>query len=172
MTSLDRVVSVAERVGSIADGIQAKLRWFVLIAGMASSLLAIMAFNIDGSWWWNAIKVGLLLLPSLIWLLILLVLNQLKQAPELVSELVNDDNGVFENMDSFSLKEPDGLRGLFSTVKAFRQEDGFDTVFDTIGGIGLIVNPFFALLAFISIVILFLFILFLFILIAPFVLLF
>jgi hypothetical protein len=95
------------------------------------------------------------------------VLNQLKEAPELVSQLINDDDGLVENVQSFSLQEPDGLRGLFSTVRAFRQEEGFDVVFDTISGVGLIINPFFAFLAFLAMSLLFLFIL-----IAPFVLLF
>ena len=158
---------MAERIGRIADGIQAKLRWFVLIACLASAVLAVSVFSVDSSWWWNCLKIGVLSLPVMIWLLVLVVLNQLKAAPELVSELINDDNGVFENMNNFSLKEPDGLRGLLSTVKAFRQEDGFDTVFDTISGVGLIVNPFFVFLAFVAILVLFLFIL-----IAPFVLLF
>jgi hypothetical protein len=166
LSSLDKLLAVAERIGSIADSTQRKCRYFVLIGAVASAVLAFYAFSIDSLWWWNALKMGVLLLPAIIWCVVLLVLNQLKEAPELISQLVNDDSGLVENIHNFSLKEPDGLRGLFSTVKAFKQEEGFEVVFDTISGIGLIINPFFAFLAFLAMTILFLFIL-----IAPFVLL-
>lgn len=167
MSSLEKLLAVADRIGAIADGAQRKLRYFVFVGVLASSALAAIAFSIDSPWWWNTLKVGLLLLPAIIWCVVLLVLNQLKEAPELVSQLINDDDGLVENVQSFSLQEPDGLRGLFSTVRAFRQEEGFDVVFDTISGVGLIINPFFAFLAFLAMSLLFLFIL-----IAPFVLLF
>lgn len=167
VSSLEKLLSVADRIGAIADGAQRKLRYLVLIGTIASMSLATIAFSMDSPWWWNCLKVGLLLLPAFVWCVVLLVLNQLKEAPELVSQLVNDDNGLVENIQNFSLKEPDGLRGLFSTVRAFRQEEGFDVVFDTISGVGLIINPFFAFLAFFAMAILFVFIL-----IAPFVMLF
>lgn len=167
MSSVDNIIAVADRIGSIAESIHNKLRYFVVLGILASSVLAYYVFDGDSSWWWNTLKVGVLLAPAFIWLMVLLALRQLREAPELVSKLVNDDDGLFENINSFSLKEPSGLKGLVSTVRAFRQEDGLGAVFDTISGVGLMVNPFFLFLSFFALVVLFMFIL-----IAPFVLLF
>lgn len=167
MPAKENIIKVSNRIGGIADSVQRKLKVFVFVGVVASAILAFKVFNIDAVWWWNIVKLSVVFLPALVWLMVLFVLNQLSEAPDLVSTLINDDDGLFENINSFSVKEPNGLRGLVSTLRAFRQEEGFETVFDTISGIGLMVNPVFALFAFFTLAILFMFIL-----IAPLVLLF
>jgi hypothetical protein len=107
------------------------------------------------------------MIPSLIWLLVLLVLKQLKETPDLVSQSLRSEDGFVQGIKNGSLEKPIGLRSLYSSVRAFRQEEGFEAIFDSIAGIGLIINPFFAVIAFLALALLFLFIL-----IAPFVLLF
>ena len=64
--------------------------------------------------------------------------------------------GVFSSTQSLSLREPNGLSGLFSTVRAFRKEGGLGIVFDTIGGLGVLANPIFAIVSLISLGALFL----------------
>jgi hypothetical protein len=166
LSTSNRVIAVAERIGIIAESLHNKLRFFVLLGAGACMLLAFTAFDIDSPWWWNSVKVGMFMIPSFIWLLVLLVLKQLKETPELVSESLGGDDGLVQDLKSVSLDSPVGLRSLYSSVRAFRQEEGFEAVFDSISGIGLIINPLFAFIAFFAMAILFLFIL-----IAPFVLL-
>lgn len=150
----EQLTLVVNKIGDIANGIQRKLRYFVVIGFAASSVLAWKVFNLESAIWWNAIKCGVLLLPALIWVIIWFVLDQLREAPELVAELSDDEDGVIANFENFSINEPEGLRGVFSTIKEFRKEDGFEVIFDTISCIGLIANPLFAVLAFFCAVVL------------------
>ena len=166
LTAKARVVSLVSRIGEIAEGALAKITWFVVVGVLASGGIAWKLYSPDSALWWNLIKCSFVLLPALIWALVWFVLSQLRAAPELVAELAEDDDGLFSNLDKFSLQEPNGLRGVASTLKEFRKEDGLSVIFDTIGGITLIANPLFAMLALLAMVVLFLLIL-----IAPFVLL-
>ena len=167
MSSVERLTLVVNKIGEIANGLQRKLSYFVVLGLVASLALAWKAFTPESVFWWNALKCGVLLLPSLVWVIVWFVLDQLREAPNLVAELSHDENGVLANLGDFSLKEPEGLRGVFSTIKEFRKEEGFEVVFDTISGVALIANPLFAILAFLSMAVLMVLIL-----ITPFVLLF
>lgn len=167
MSASKQVEVVAQGIGSIADSLHRNLRYFVLLGALACALLAFTAFDIDSSWWWNALKVMVIMIPALIWLLVLMVLKQLVETPELVSQSLHSEDGFIQNLKNGSIEKPSGLRGLYSSVRAFQQEEGFEAVFDSISGIGLIINPLFAFIAFLAMAVLFLFIL-----IAPFVLLF
>lgn len=162
-----RVVSLVNRIGEIAEGALAKITWFVVIGVLASGGIAWKLYSADSALWWNLIKCGLVLLPALIWALVWFVLSQLRAAPALVADLAQDDDGLLSNFDKFSLQEPNGLRGVASTLNEFRKEEGLSVIFDTIGGIALIANPLFAVVALLAMVGLFSLIL-----IAPFVLLF
>jgi len=146
----EKLTTVVGRIGEIAAGVQSKLRWFLAIGFIATLILLWQAYTPDGALWWNITKCGLISMPVLILGFVWSVLNQLREAPSLVAELTSDDKGLFANFDELSIREPNGLRGVFSTVAAFRREDGLSVVFDTIGGISLIANPVFALLAFIA----------------------
>jgi len=148
MNAKEQLTRVVDKIGDIANGLQSKLRCFVVVGLAASLALAWKVFSFDSTVWWNLLKCGAVLLPSLIWVLVWFVLNQLRDAPTLVSELAADENGVLANLNEFSLKEPNGLRGVFSTVRAFRKEDGLEVIFDAVSGVALIANPLFAVLAF------------------------
>jgi len=143
-------MSLITRVGEIATSLQSKLTWFLGIGVVATLMLAWEIYSSDSALWWNVLKCGLVSLPALIWVFVWLVLNQLREAPALVAELTSDDDGVFNNLQELSVRKPSGLRGLFSTLAAFQREDGFEIVFETIGGLSLIANPLFAIVAFIS----------------------
>ena len=166
MTAIQQLTLVVNKIGDIANGLQSKLSYFIGIGLLASSALAWKLFSLESALWWNIIKCGVVLLPAVIWVIVWLVLNQLRDAPNLVAELASDENGVLANLNDFSLKEPNGLRGVFSTIREFRNEDGLEVVFDTVSGVALIANPLFAVLAFLSMAVLSLLIV-----ITPFVLL-
>lgn len=167
MSAIEQLTGVINKIGEIANGVQRKISYFVALSLVASSALAWHFFSLESAVWWNALKCGVVLLPALIWVIVWFVLDQLREAPNLVAELRQDENGVLANLTDFSLKEPEGLRGVFSTIKEFRKEEGFEVIFDTISGVALIANPLFAILAFVSMVVLGMLIL-----ITPFVLLF
>jgi len=137
----DRIGEFLTAVADFAAGFQRRLAWFLGIAAMASAYLAWLLYSPESLWWWNLIKCGLVLTPTLVWLFIWQVLGEMREAP--------------------------GLRGLFSTLRAFREEDGLEVVLDTLGGVTLLANPVFAIFAFIMSVLLWIFIL-----LAPFLLLF
>lgn len=137
-----------EQIAEIADGAQQTIRYLVIVGVLATAYLGWTLYTPDGALWWNVTKCGLLALPSLIWLFVWGVLSQLKQAPELVTDLVSQEDGLFQNLSGLSIDKKQGVRSLFSTLKAFKQEEGLEVVFDTIGGVTLLANPFFAILAF------------------------
>ena len=154
--ALTRVVN---RIGDIANAVQAKIRFFVVVGLVASSALAWKAFSLESAIWWNVLKCGLLVLPVLIWLLVWFVLNQLRDAPNLVADLVREEDGVLASLSETGLsqrllKEPEGLPGVFRTIREFRRQDGLELVFDTISGVTLITNPLFVILVFLSMAIL------------------
>lgn len=147
MPSRDDIVDLLERIADIADGVKRKLIYVLALGTIAAAYLACRLYSPEAVLWWNVLKCGLIALPSLIWLFIWSVLGQLQQAPSLIAKLVQDDQGVFANTQSLSLNQPKSLVGVFSTLRAFRREDGFSVVFDAIGGVGILANPLFALIA-------------------------
>jgi len=161
------VISVVNRIAEIAASALAKITWFVVVGLIASASLCWEFYSTESALWWNLVKCGVIAVPALICALVWFLLNQLRAAPELIANLAEDEDGVFANLDQFSLREPDGLRGVVSSLKEFREDDGLGVVFDTIGGVALIVNPLFALLTVLAMIGLLLLIL-----VAPFVMLF
>lgn len=145
---LNDITKLLERVSTIAAGAQRKITYLVVVGLAASAYLAWQLFNPESAVWWNAIKCGLVMLPVLVWCFIWYVLSGLQEAPQLVSKIAQQEDGVLSNLQNLSLKQPDGLRGLFSTFRTFRQEQGFSVVLDTIGGVTLLANPVFAAFAF------------------------
>jgi hypothetical protein len=142
------------RIGEVADGLASKVKWFALIGLAASAGLAIKLYSAESALWWNVIKCGVVSLPALIWLFVWFVLEQLREGPDKLAELSQGGADELYQQLKTSVSEPSGLRGLYSTVKALRQADGVGAIFDTIGGIGLMVNPLFALLALIAMLLL------------------
>lgn len=157
MSAVETLLSVVNRVADIASSIKRKLAFFVFLGLVASGFLAFSAFSADSQLWWNLVKCALLMLPALVWLFIWSVLAQLQEAPVLVSQLVADDQGLFNNVENLSLSEPNGLSGVFATLREFRQEDGLSIIFETMSGVTLLANPAFAIFAFANWAILFIF---------------
>jgi hypothetical protein len=150
MSANEELFRVVNKIGEVANAIEVKIRYFVMLGIVASSALSWTVFSVESAVWWNVLKVSMISMPALIWLLIWYVLGQLREAPELLAQLMHDEGGDLANINSFSVKEPDGLRGLLSAVREFQREDGLEIVFDTISGVTLISNPFFVLLGFLS----------------------
>lgn len=145
-----QVRQLLEQVADVADSTQKTVRYLVVTGVLATVFLAWKLYTPGGLLWWNLLKCGLLALPSLIWLFVWGVLSQLKQAPELVTELVSQEDGLFQNLSALSMAKKQGLSSLFSTLRAFKQEEGLEVVFDTIGGVTILANPLFAILALLS----------------------
>lgn len=161
------IVEAFDALAELATSLQRKLSWLLGVGMLASASLAWAAYSQHSYLWWNITKCMPLLLPVLIWLIIWVILGQLREAPELAASLASEGDGVLANLQSVSLSDKRGLRGLFGTLRAFRQQQGLSVVLDTVGSVGMLANPVFAILAFIMLVILFVFIL-----IAPILLLF
>ena len=153
------IVEIFDRLAALGASLQRKLSWLLGFAMSASVYLAWAAYSQHSYLWWNIAKCMIILLPVLIWWVIWAILGQLREAPELASALANEQNGLLTNLQTARLSDKSGVRGLFSTLNAFRQHEGLNVVLDTVGSVGLLVNPLFAILAFIMLVILFIFIL-------------
>lgn len=159
MASRVDILSLLDRIAGIAGSLKTKLVYLLGAGTVATFYLAWQLYSAESALWWNILKCSLVILPTLVWAFIWSVLAQLQDAPSLVAKLVEDDQGVFSNIESLSLREPSGLTGVFSTLRAFRRDDGFSVVFETIGGVGLLANPLFAFIAFATLALLFLLIL-------------
>ncbi len=144
---LERLANLFEQVADIAQSIQKKLAWFLLLAVVCVAVLAFKLISAEHSVWWN-VFVGLTIgLPLLVWVFIWYVLGQLCDAPDLAADLMKDQDGALANLGEISVSQPNGLRGLAATVQQFRQHDGLETVFDAIKGIGLLISPVFLVLS-------------------------
>lgn len=144
------IIELVQRVADIAGATQRSVSYLVFAGLLASAGLAWELYTPGGLLWWNIVKCGLILLPAIVWLFVWLVLNQLQEAPNLVAELAQQEEGMLNNLHNLSFSQPNGLKGVFTTLREFRKEDGLSIIFDTIGGISLLANPLFALMAFIS----------------------
>ena len=141
---------MVDRIAAIARGTERKISYLVAGGFAASLYLAWELYSVDSALWWNAIKCGLVLLPALIWVFVWFVLRQLGDAPEAVSRMATAEDGLVANVKMLTEERPKGLRGVFRTLRVIQQEEAFSVVFDTIGGITLLANPIFALVAFIA----------------------
>ncbi|GGZ98258.1 hypothetical protein GCM10008090_03330 [Arenicella chitinivorans] len=146
----DKVVRIVERIGSVAEGLLRKVSWFVGFGVLASVYLAWLVYSPESAWWWNAIKCVIVCLPALLWSFIWFVLSQLSEAPTQVAGLMDGDNQLVGHLKAMHLGERKGVRGLFSTLNAVRNEEAFSAVFDTIGGVTLLANPLFAFIALVT----------------------
>jgi hypothetical protein len=167
MDSQTRTAEFLERLPNVASRLQRKLRWLIGTGLAASAVLAWLAFDIDSATGWNAVKCGLIMLPSLVWVLIWSILGQLKEAPKLAGALASRDDSLFQNIQKSGFSDSVNVRSIFSTLRAFRQEEGLGVVVDTIGNVTLLANPLFAIFAFIMMTIMIIFIV-----ISPIILLF
>ena len=146
----EKVVRIVERIGDVAQSRLRKVSWFVGFGVVASVYLAWLVYSPDSAWWWNVIKCLIVSLPALLWSFIWFVLSQLSDAPTQVAGLMDGDNQFVGHLKAMHLGEKKGVRGLFSTLNAVRNEEAFSAVFDTIGGVTMLANPLFAFIAFIA----------------------
>jgi len=84
------------------------------------------------------------------------ILGGLSEMPEAVGKLNQDTRTAFSGMKEVKVREPKGLRGMFSVLNNFRKEDSLAPVLDTVGGITLMLNPFFIFVIFVALVVEFL----------------
>lgn len=153
------LVEFLERIAAAANSLQRKLSWLLGTGLACSGILAWQAFSPESTLWWNIVKCGFLMLPALLWLFVWSMLGQLREAPALASTLADREDSIFNNIKESGLSEAVSVRSIFSTLKAFRQEEGLSVVLDTIGNVSLLANPLFVIIALIMMVIMFFFIL-------------
>jgi len=80
----------------------------------------------------------------------------LHEAPESVGKLNQDTRIAYAGMKEVKIREPKGLRGMFRVLNTFRREGSLGTVFDTVGGITLLLNPIFLFIVCLALVLVFL----------------
>lgn len=147
MSVIDHIVAVFERLGSLADGLRRRLSYLLGVAALACAYLAVKVYSVDSALWWNVIKCGVFILPVVIWGVIWFVLGQLRDAPETASSLVEGKDEILQHFSNLNAGEVKGVKGAYGTLKMLSQQDGLEDVMDTISGVSLLINPFFALLA-------------------------
>lgn len=157
MSTIDHIVSAFERIGAVATGLRKWLNYFLLPALVASVYLAVKAYSVESAFWFNALKCGLLMLPVLVWAIVWFVLGQLREAPTVANQLVQDKDQLLTYLSNTDVKQVTSLRGAYSTLKVLREQEGLEEVMNTIGGVTLLINPIFAILAVCALFILFMF---------------
>ncbi len=159
MSAIDHIVSAFERIGAVATGLRKWLNYFLLPALVASIYLAVKAYSAESALWFNALKCGLLMLPVLVWAIIWFVLGQLREAPQVASNLMQDKDRIQQHFSTLDLKQATSFRGAYRTLKTLREQEGLEEVMGAIAGVSLLVNPLFALLALVAFFVLFVFVL-------------
>lgn len=150
--ALERTVKI---VKTIAGGTQKGLSYF-LIVGIVSTLYCLyLSYSSEVSHWWNAVKGIIIVAPVVLLGFVWTVLGQLREAPDNLAKLNQGTRNAYSGIKELK-NEPKGLRGLFRVLNQFRREGNLFEVFDTVGSIGLMVNPLFLFLVFLAAVILFL----------------
>lgn len=166
LRSIDKLEEILRGTANVAGSLQSKVGFFTLLGFIASVSIAWMFYSSESSFIWNLVKCGTVLMPAMVLTCVWLVLGKVVDAPKQISMLANEE-GLISNLQKLGIKKPDSFRGLISTVRAIRNEDGLGSITEAIGGIVLLSNPVFLLFAFISLAILIVLII-----IAPFVLIF
>jgi len=155
MSSAKQIVSLFEGIASISRRLKKKLIYLIVVGALASFFLAWNLYSQESSLAWNLLKCGSLVLPALVWVFIWSILGQLQEAPALAKSLLADKQGILSTTQSLSLREPRGLLSLVGTLRAFRREAGLSAVLETLGSVGMLANPLFAIIALIALGMLF-----------------
>ena len=138
---------VFDRIGAIAETVFKRVRILLLFALVSTIYLASNLYAPESPWWWNLTKCLAPVFPVLVWGLVLALLNQIKQAPDVARELISDDDGILHNLADLDLKQVSSLRGAYTTLKRIRGEESLGEVMDTVSGVGILLNPLFLILA-------------------------
>ena len=147
MSIFESVIVVFDRIGGIAETVFKRVRILLLLALLAAIYLASQFYAPESPWWWNLVKFIGPVFPVLVWGFVLTLLSQIKQAPDVARELISDDDGLLHNLADLDLKQVSSLRGAYTTLKRIRGEESLGEVMETISGVGVLLNPFFLVLA-------------------------
>ena len=146
---LDLLNEWVQQVAVVATKLEFMVTAVLLIGACSVAAIGSKLYTPDGLLWWNIIKIGVFVLPLLIWFVFWTVIRQLVDGPQEMAEIATDDDNVigstFEQMREISFKEPKGVFSLLRSVRQLRKTDGLEMVFDTVSGIALLANPIFAL---------------------------
>ena len=155
MNAQHPIIEFLEQLADIAASARRKLAWFVGVSLVATLVVVWQVYSGDSVWWWNFIKCGTVLLPILVLGFIWSVVGELQEVPELASSLVNLDQ---TGQSASAVTKKKGVLGIYSMLRTFRQQEGLEVVFDTLGNVTLMSNPFFALLTLVMTLILVMFV--------------
>lgn len=152
-----QLITVVKRIASIAGATQHALSYFLGVGGVATLYLIWQAYSPESGLWWNGLKCVLLVWPALLLVFVWIVLGDLSDVPESVAKLNQDTRTAYSGMKDVKIREPKGLRGMFRVLNTFRREGSLSVIFDTVGGVSLLLNPlflFFIALACVSVILL------------------
>ncbi len=147
MFAADYIVSIFQGISSIADRVRTRIQYVLIVALMAGLYIAFRAYDGESIWWWNTIKCIVPLLPVIVWLFVWSALRQIGQAPEVARELISERGDILRSFSKLNIEQVNSVRGAYTTLKSFREHEGLEEVMETISGIGLLINPIFALLS-------------------------
>lgn len=151
---LDLLSEWVQQVAVVATKLEFMVTTVLLIAACSVAAIGFKLYTPDGLLWWNIVKIGVFVLPLLVWFVFWTVIRQLVDAPQEMAEIATyDDNAIgsaLVQMREVSFKEPKGVFSLLSSVRQLRKTDGLEMVFDTVSGIALLANPVFALAVVVS----------------------
>ena len=150
MSVLDQIQSLFEKIGYVAEGMRRKLGYFLLLGLAASIYTASVVYSAESFLWWNVIKCLIVMLPSLVLLCIWIILGQVRQAPEVASNLLDDRDEILQGFTELEVSNVTSLTGAYGALKTLRQQEGLEDVMEAISGVGILINPLFALLAVLS----------------------
>lgn len=136
-------ILVVKRIAMIAGSTQTVLSYFLGVGCLATVYLVWLSYSPESAIWWAVLKGVLLVWPVLVLAFAWSVLGQLSEVPESAAKLNQDTRAAYSGMKEIKVREPKGLRGMFSVLNTFRREGSYDVIFDTVGGISLLLNPFF-----------------------------
>jgi len=150
----EKVVGLVKGVAKVAGATQKGLGYFIIVGALATVYCIFLSYSPESAIWWNVVKGVLIVWPVLLLGFLWMVLGDLKDAPDSVGKLNQDTKIAFSGLKEVKAQESKGIRGTLSVLNQFRREGSLGDVFDTVGSITLIVNPFFLFLIFLSLVVL------------------
>lgn len=153
------IIELLQSTADFAAAVQRKLGWFLGVGLIASLSLAWFAYSATSPTWWNVLKCGFLVLPGFVWLVIWLILGQMREVPELAANLAAREDLTFASPTLDITEKKPGIIALFSTLREIRNNEAFELVTETIGSVTLLANPLVAIFSFAMLAILWIFIL-------------
>ena len=134
----------------------------MVASGIASLYLAGLLFALESSIWWNTVKVIAVLIPAILWAFLWFMLAQLQSLPEHVKSLSVSNDTDPNNLLSGLQQTAKESRGIFRVIRLLWQvksHEGMAAVIESVGGLGLLLNPLFLIVMGVTGIILLLFIL-------------